>query len=437
MNTRITFIIIIVWIALCGTTKMAAQQTWEWIVQPQYSEIGDKASKDGLVVAWLNDKTPGYIDISTGQWHKLPYIKNATYTSIGNGLFHVRKDVYNTFFYQLKASYHGIMDKNGNWIIKPEYPTLIVYTDNLFEVSVLVNKDTKEYKYALIDRTGKRVVEDENISPIYSSPRSSPFNDGVFAAYKVTTGKKLYGFMDETGKWVIEPQFEENQLPNPIKWDVNNNPTFVFSEGLCPLIQNGKLGFIDKTGKFVIEPLFFIGTTGNSKFYLGERGGYFSEGLAAVLDGKSNTLGSWGYIDRTGKWVIEPKFIEATPFVNGIAIVRETGDEYEKYINTSGKEIANGKTFAGVKMDRHATRLYPFFGGVGTISCPSPLSTDNVRNTYSNVEYRSVCINNDGKIVIPKDSPFDAASDENNIVMLQNGIAKAFQNGKWGLIRFK
>ncbi|ECH5021687.1 WG repeat-containing protein, partial [Campylobacter coli] len=49
-------------------------------------------------------------------------------------------------------------------------------------------------------------------------------------------------------------------------------------------------GFIDKSGKIVIEPKF-------------DGVGNFSEGLAGVeLNGK------WGFIDKSGKIVIEPKF---------------------------------------------------------------------------------------------------------------------------------
>ncbi|EAI9641912.1 WG repeat-containing protein, partial [Campylobacter coli] len=49
-------------------------------------------------------------------------------------------------------------------------------------------------------------------------------------------------------------------------------------------------GFIDRSGKFVIKPKF-------------DSVGKFSEGLAGVkLNGK------YGFIDKSGKFVIEPKF---------------------------------------------------------------------------------------------------------------------------------
>ena len=53
----------------------------------------------------------------------------------------------------------------------------------------------------------------------------------------------------------------------------------------APVKYNGKWGYIDKTGKFVIEPKF--------------EGAYpFSEGLAMVKVGKAV-----GYIDKTGRYI--------------------------------------------------------------------------------------------------------------------------------------
>ena len=65
-----------------------------------------------------------------------------------------------------------------------------------------------------------------------------------------------------------------------------------------------KYGFIDKSGKVVIEPQF-------------DGASNFSEGFACVeKDDK------WGFIDKNGKVVIEPQFDDAEPFSEGLAKVR-------------------------------------------------------------------------------------------------------------------
>jgi hypothetical protein len=46
----------------------------------------------------------------------------------------------------------------------------------------------------------------------------------------------------------------------------------------------------------------------------------FSEGLGCVRIGDEEN-GKWGYIDKTGKFIIDAKFSNAEPFTKGIACV--------------------------------------------------------------------------------------------------------------------
>lgn len=63
-----------------------------------------------------------------------------------------------------------------------------------------------------------------------------------------------------------------------------------FFDGLAKVKVDGKWGFIDKSGEFVIEPTL-------------EKAGWFSQGLAQiVIDNK------FGFIDKAGKVIIEPRF---------------------------------------------------------------------------------------------------------------------------------
>ncbi len=71
-----------------------------------------------------------------------------------------------------------------------------------------------------------------------------------------------------------------------------------------PIIKNGKRGFVDATGKIVMEPKV-------------KKTGKFSEGLAVVTINKKV-----GYIDTTGKIVIEPQFEQAKNFAEDLAAVR-------------------------------------------------------------------------------------------------------------------
>ncbi len=63
-----------------------------------------------------------------------------------------------------------------------------------------------------------------------------------------------------------------------------------FSEELAGFQENKKYGFIDETGKIIIQPAFD---------YIGG----FSEGIAEV-----RINGKWGFIDRTGQMLIRPQY---------------------------------------------------------------------------------------------------------------------------------
>ena len=84
-----------------------------------------------------------------------------------------------------------------------------------------------------------------------------------------------YGYIDQNGKTVISPQFDQ---PSG------------FSEGLAAVMVGKEWGYIDKTGAFVVKPQFSTAKP-------------FHSGLAKVFykDGRN------GYIDRTGKFVWGPK----------------------------------------------------------------------------------------------------------------------------------
>jgi hypothetical protein len=80
--------------------------------------------------------------------------------------------------------------------------------------------------------------------------------------------------------------------------------TSVNAQKLYKSISHGKYGFINRFGKFVIEPQFDWVKP-------------FSEGLACVhLNNK------YGYINKSGQFICEPQFDWATSFSEGLACVR-------------------------------------------------------------------------------------------------------------------
>ncbi len=137
-----------------------------------------------------------------------------------------------------------------------------------------------------------------------------------------------------------------------------------FVDQIAPAPQDGKFGYIDKSGKFVIPPKFKLASS-------------FSEGLAAVfVDGR------WGYIDRAGVMVIMPRFQNAGAFSSGAA--RVSFPERSGYIDKTGKFIN----------PEHATDngySWDFSEGL------APIGINQKGSLYS-ISYMDL----GGKVVVPK-----------------------------------
>ncbi|MCL2040342.1 MAG: WG repeat-containing protein [Bacteroidetes bacterium] len=153
----------------------------------------------------------------------------------------------------------------------------------------------------------------------------------------VDTGKHekkpelIYGIIDRKGdyitpiKWLYIAEYSEGlaYLMNFDKRgviDTNGNFLFTldsaialygFSEGLSP-ISNANLdrfGYIDKTGKLVIDYIYY-------------EAGMFSEGLARVYTpNKTTGRGGFGFINKDGKLLIDNHFDETRLFKEGYNFV--------------------------------------------------------------------------------------------------------------------
>ncbi len=240
----------------------------------------------------------------------------------------------------------------------------------------------------------------------------------------IKLGGNKHGYIDATGKVVIEPQFEDAKD---------------FSEGLAAVKINDKYGYIDETGNIVIQPQFYEAENFDNGFakiitfdnslslnpfsslddpfsfsslddpfssldpcsrkkinkigHIFDDVGNFYEGLAWVkIDGK------YGYIDEIGNMVIKLWFDGAENFLDGLAKIQI--DNKYGFIDQTGKIV-----------------IQPQFDGINNFSNGVAIVTINAKYGF---------IDQTGNIVIQPQ--FDDADD------FSEGLAIVTINGKYGFI---
>ena len=201
----------------------------------------------------------------------------------------------------------GFMDRIGKIIIKPQFEDVGDFFGGLARME-------KGQQWGFINEKGLAVIP----------PQFEAVGDFSEGLAPVRVGRR-WGYVDGTGKFMIEPQFQgaaefRDGLGRVEVWDriqctrgtftKDDAPLYVFTiynfnSGCFP--DDDRYGFVDRTGRFAIEPALFFAED-------------FSDGLAAVrVEPKADS--NFGFVDRTGKLVFPPRFDSAQAFSEGLAAV--------------------------------------------------------------------------------------------------------------------
>lgn len=260
------------------------------------------------------------------------------------------------------------------------------------------------------------ILRDEMDQPAYS------FSEGLALA-RHEDGK--WGYIDTTGQWAIEPRFIEVERDYPglpaghfsdgLAWfqvvemsernKLDENDEFVRDDEGKPIKEafaRRTVGYINRSGKVVIEPRYQMAHD-------------FGEGLAAV---RIKSHGSWGFIDKDGKRVISPRFDQVGVFseglcpvaINGVwGYIDPKGDEQIKYRFEEAGEFSEGLAAArkGEKWGYIDPQgqwaiepIYDNYGDYGHPGDPRPFENGLARVT---LEGEEVYINPQGEQVWPHD----------------------------------
>jgi len=260
-----------------------------------------------------------------------------------------------------------------NWI-----ESNLLNSENDFQNILMPAKETKKGDYGFVNIDGEIIIDFD--LDIKNTP--SIMNEGVAYYQDRERDNKISFIYNNQGKAEIK--------------ETNYIETLLFNEGLALAVEEmGSLVYINKklNEELVLDKDI-------------QQAGNFSEGLAKF----QNDKGKWGFIDKTGKKVIQAEYDNVKSFSEGYAVVEilvedeEEGNFWKRgVINQQGKVI--------IKLRDKYSYIGDFHEGLAVF-------TEDDEKGY---------INPQGKEVI-KDK------DWQDLQTFKNGYATVMEDNQWGLI---
>lgn len=209
-----------------------------------------------------------------------------------------------------------------------------------------------------------------------------------------------WGFIGTDGTFRINPQFDGVQLG--------------FSDGLVAVRSNGRWGYLDPSGTLVINPQFNAARP-------------FHSGRAAVLVGTQ-----WGFIDHAGKFVVNPQFDAALPFTGRLAGVL-LGDKWG-FIDEAGQFAVNPQ-FDGTSS---------FVGNLATVQVGDKFGFVNRRGVLTvNPQFLQAGAFHDGLALVRISDRYGFVDDAGKLIVnpqfndaadFSEGLAAVSVDGRWGYV---
>lgn len=297
-----------------GLAAVRVEKRWgfinhkgEFVIGPKYTNVHPFSEKLALVS--LEEESPVFID-QRG---------NVVIESKPNWSFDgVFKEGLAPIVVKGKS---GFINTKGEIAIEPKFDSVRSFSDGLAFVKV---GEGVQALVGYIDRSGKLKIPFENL---YRVGTDFVMNRAIVIKNNYSSGDKII-LIDQTGK-VLKNQLSltcGTDFQSLVKGVAELIPVRLELDNQTKILSG--CGYIDTQGKIAIPP--------DPKI---QKAKPFSEGLAAV-----QIKGKWGYINRSGSIVIQPKFNGVSPFRNGLAYVKVNAAS-EGFINQSGQYVWQPVTF--------------------------------------------------------------------------------------------
>lgn len=311
---------------------------------------------------------------------------------------------------------------------------------------------------------------------LYACTTASNSEDSCTELLRVKIGDK-YGFINEKGEIVIEPQFDNayfyftddvcfatlddkkglinkegvfiTELPDSVAWlyGFNKGKTIArFNNGSENIVaKNGTL-LLDQQYKNIIidddedDELFFLVQNFDNKWIMAdENGGFIGEFCDSVLSFKQGLCPvkynkKWGYMNTNGELAIDTIYDVAKVFSSdGFACVKKDNEEF--FINTKGETVISvDEALTGFRCKRAAVKIEG-------ITClideqrnrVCDLNADEIYG-FGDKDSLATIIRNGKAIKIDTMGNEVLSTKYEQVGSFVNGIAPAMKNGKYGVI---
>lgn len=184
----------------------------------------------------------------------------------------------------------GVIDKDGNCVVKPEYYSLNSYGDGKFigvnvKYKDFVKKGKKDkVKISVLDTSGKEIL---SFSANKYENIGYQFVDGKLAVSVKKDGKETWGIIDEKGEYVVKPSTKLKEIGSI------NGDEFTYNNG-------EGWGLMNVKGETLVR----------AKYELL----YFAQDDILIAMVKDGDTYEYKYIDKKDNQIGTDTYVEATPF---------------------------------------------------------------------------------------------------------------------------
>lgn len=293
-------------------------QLGDVVIKPQF-DVAKKFS-EGLARVKLDGKW-GFVDES-GYLAIKPFyeLKSSEEDNLRYLDFHEDKAAFSISGEKSSRKW-GYLNKQGEVVIDPVWD----YADEFSEGIARVGRKISYQTGRIITKTSEGFYIDGNGQILNFSVVGETFSEGIAVFHIREDGgrKEKSGYIDKNGNVIIDPQKRICES---------------FSQGLARARtwNSDEWGFIDKKGNLICEMNF-------------RNADDFSEYKARVhVEDWDNDTEGWGFIDELGEIAIAPRFAAVGNFSNEVAVAGRMPDEnsdnffqerFFGYIDSSGKWI--------------------------------------------------------------------------------------------------